>query len=463
MKHYYLRSILKQINSAKKENIIVIFLMILICSLLTISNIISDSDQLEQSLIQNTNFDIQIVNDNIYSDRKNHDYETYKIFYSAGKKYLLSFVKGLDDLAKQNEVSNYNYNLICPAIIKIGDDYFNTKSLIGINDEEYASEREIKIISGRMLSKEEIDEGQYKVIIPNNISGYDVGDKIKIYKTNDIDEKIKYSFAEIIEIVEVEIVGIYDTNNSQRHFSDRNDYFDNYSYILISNEVMKKIISEQFDNIYPVLLNDVYFKIDNYSDYVTFYDKYKELLIKNENDLKAVLDGNMSDIHNQQQNYEYILYSIQRIKLFYKIVFVVMTVLAMAILYWLNYYILSNKIKEINIFYSLGESKGRLVIRYMLMYIIILIIALIFGLLLGYGLSQLLQKRIFDNYIQIGKALYVQNIISENELVNISLSTIVKMILNVSIQAIVSTMISIMIVMGILLRGNIRDKLQKGI
>lgn len=140
-----------------------------------------------------------------------------------------------------------------------------------------------------------------------------------------------------------------------------------------------------------------------------------------------------------------------------------MTVLAMAILYWLNYYILSNKIKEINIFYSLGESKGRLVIRYMLMYIIILMIALIFGLLIGYCLSQLLQNRIFDNYIQIGKALYVQNIISENELVNISLPTIVKMILNVSIQAIVSTMISVMIAIGILLRGSIRDKLQRGI
>ena len=120
-------------------------------------------------------------------------------------------------------------------------------------------------------------------------------------------------------------------------------------------------------------------------------------MLINVNSLTKTVVNIDTNLHNKQQNYEYILYSIQRIKLFYGIIFKVMTTISLFILCWLIYYLLSNKIKEISIFYSLGESKTKLIIRYTIMYAFLLLISLTIGITLGYFISNLLQQKIIDN------------------------------------------------------------------
>ena len=181
MKHYYLKSIVQQIKKQAKENLIVSLLMILSISLLTISFIISNSDQLERTMIQNTDFQIQLVNDNIFSTHDLDDIETNR-FLSSGKDYLLHFIDQLDNLSKQESVTNYNFNLICSNALETTENTYLVKYLIGVNTTSFLSNENLTIISGRMFSQDELDQGQYKIIIPDYITTYDVGDKVTLYK-----------------------------------------------------------------------------------------------------------------------------------------------------------------------------------------------------------------------------------------------------------------------------------------
>ena len=470
MKHYYFKSIIAQIYNQLKETILVCFFMFLTVSLLTISFLISNSDQLERSMIKNTDFRIQIVNDNIFSshDSNNSTDDELNKFLTYGKSYLLYFVDQLDDLAKQDNLADYNYNLICSNAIKTSNGQLTIRFLLGVNRTSFTTNENLTITTGRMFTQEELDQGKYKIIIPDNITYYSVGDIIYLYKPNfDVENQQQLDENESSQMIEVEIIGKYRADLSTRVSSDQYDLFDNYSYILIPNNTLKEIISSYFNNIRQVYINHVVFNFQNYDDYHSFYEKYKTMLI-NVNSLTKTVTNIDTNLHNKQQNYEYILYSIQRIKLFYGIIFKVMTTISLFILCWLIYYLLSNKIKEISIFYSLGESKTRLIIRYTIFYAILLLVSIIVGITTGYFISNLLQQKIIDNSTTIQYELLSysdknQSIINSSALLEkISIETLINVIIKVTCLSYIALIISVLVMMLIILKGNIRDKLQKG-
>ena len=467
MKHYYLKSIVQQIKKQAKENLIVSLLMILSISLLTISFIISNSDQLERAMIQNTDFQIQLVNDNIFSTHDLDDIETNR-FLSSGKDYLLHFIDQLDNLSKQESVTNYNFNLICSNALETTENTYLVKYLIGVNTTSFLSNENLTIISGRMFSQDELDQGQYKIIIPDYITTYDVGDKVTLYKPiSDVEDDQKLQKDQVTGTIEVEIIGKYKADLSLRVSNDQYDMFDNYSYILMPNNTLKELVTNYFDNIRQVYLNHISFIFDNYESYSNFYNSYKEVLININSTINSFSNID-TKLHNKQQNYEYILYSIQRIKLFYNIVFVITSIVALLLLCWLIYYLLSSKIKEINLFYSLGESKIKIIIRYSIMYSLILVVALVIGISLGYFISNFLQQRIISNSTSIQYELLSYSdinqstITSTSTLVKLSLSSLLQVIVKVVTISLFTTIFTTAAILLPILKGNIRDKLQKG-
>ena len=470
MKYYYFKSIIRQINGQLKETILVCFFMLLTISLLTISFLISNSDQLERSMIQNTDYRIQIVNDNIFSyhDLNNSTDDELNKFLTYGKSYLLYFVDQLDDLAKQDTLSDYNYNLICSNAIKTNTDQLTVRFLLGVNCTSFTTNENLTITSGRMFTQEELAQSQHKIIIPDTITYYNIGDKIFLYKPiSDVENQQLLDENESSQMIEVEIIGKYKADVSTRVSSDQYDFFDNYNYILIPNNTLKEIISSYFNNIRQVYINHIVFNFKDYDDYRSFYEKYKTMLI-NVNSLTKTVVNIDTNLHNKQQNYEYILYSIQRIKLFYGIIFKVMTTISLFILCWLIYYLLSNKIKEISIFYSLGESKTKLIIRYTIMYAFLLLISLTIGITLGYFISNLLQQKIIDNSSTIQYELLSYSDKNQSAITNsallekASINTLINIIIKVSCLSYITLIVSVLIMMLIILKGNIKDKLQKG-
>ena len=476
MKHFYFKNILKQITSNKKENLSVAILMIMICCLLTISNIISDSDQLENSLISSTDFRIQIVNDNIFSDHSlltNTNAESDPTdntidFYKSGKNYLVYFLQTLDELSQQEEVKDYNYNLICQSAISNGNDKLISKSLLGVNQTSFSTNENIEMTSGRFFSQEELDNGAYKVIIPDNIAGYSVGDKLTIYKPMEKVDNDQILFQEETEkMIEVEIIGTYKADLSRQVSINLYDYFDNYNYVLIPNSALEEILTNYYDNIEQVLLNDIVFTFSNYQHYSSFNNKLQKKIISINSLVNSFINKD-TNIHYKQQNYEYILYSIQRIKVFYKVIFTIVSLICVFILCWLIYYLLSNKIKEIFIYYSLGESKLKIILRYTIMYSIILFISLIIGSILGYFLSNYLQQKMIINSSNIQYDLLSftdsdQSTMYINEtLPKMPISTIIQVFTKVAATSFSIVLISVTLLMMLILKGNIRDKLQKG-
>ena len=242
--------------------------------------------------------------------------------------------------------------------------------------------------------------------------------------------------------------------------------FDNYSYILMPNNTLKELVTNYFDNIRQVYLNHISFIFDNYESYSNFYNSYKEVLININSTINSFSNID-TKLHNKQQNYEYILYSIQRIKLFYNIVFVITSIVALLLLCWLIYYLLSSKIKEINLFYSLGESKIKIIIRYSIMYSLILVVALVIGISLGYFISNFLQQRIISNSTSIQYELLSYSdinqstITSASTLVKLSLSSLLQVIVKVVTISLFTTIFTTAAILLPILKGNIRDKLQK--
>ena len=476
MKHFYIKSIFKQIICNKKENIPVALLMIMICCLLTVSNIISNSDQLENSLVNSTDFRIQIINDNIFSDHSilsntiNYsDSSNDNInFYKKGKNYLLYFIQALDNLANQEEVKDYNYNIICQSAIYNEKDNFISKSLIGINKTSFLTNENIEITSGRFFTQQELDDATYRVIIPDNITNYTVGDRIQLYKPiNKVNNNDLLSQDEVKEMIEVEIIGTYKADLSRQVSINLYDYFDNYNYILMPNNTLKEILSQYYSDIDQVLLNDIVFTFSNYKDYSSFNTKFQKEIISINSLVNDFIHSD-TNIHYKQQSYEYILYSISRIKVFYNVIFTIVSLICIFILCWLIYYLLSNKIKEIFIYYSLGESKTKIILRYLIMYSMILSFSILLGYTIGYFISNILQQRIITNSTNIQYDLLSftdssQSFINPSDtLTNMSLRIFLMILFKVVIISFSEISICITLLMLIILKGNIKDKLQKG-
>lgn len=476
MKHFYIKSIFKQITSNKKENIPIALLMIIICSLLTVSSIISNSDQLENSLVNSTDFRIQIINDNIFSDHSTLsntiDYSDSSIdnidFYKKGKNYLLFFIQSLEELSNQEEVKDFNYNIICQSAINSNKDNLISKSLIGINKTSFLTNENIEITSGRFFTQQELDDATYKVIIPDNITNYTIGDKLKLYKPiNNVSNNESLFLDEAEEVIEVEIIGTYKADLSRQVSINLYDYFDNYSYILMPNSTLKEIMTQYYSDIDQVLLNDIFFTFSNYEDYSSFNTKFQKEIISIDSLVSGFIHKD-TNIHYKQQSYEYILYSISRIKVFYNVIFLITSLLCVIILCWLTYYLLSNKIKEIFIYYSLGESKAKIILRYLIMYSIILSFCFLIGCTIGYFISNILQQRIITNSTNIQYDLLSftdssQSFINPSDtLTKLSIKTLLMILLKVVIISFSEITICITLLMLIILKGNIKDKLQKG-
>ncbi len=268
-------------------------------------------------------------------------------------------------------------------------------------------------------------------------------------------------------MIEVEIIGTYKADLSRQVAINLYDYFDNYNYILIPNASLEKIMEDYYDNIEQVLVNDIFFNFSDYQQYSSFNNKLQEKIISINSLIKSFINKD-TNIHYKQQNYEYILYSIQRIKVFYKVIFTITSLICVFILCWLIYYLLSNKIKEILIYYSLGESKFKIILRYIIMYSIILLFSLIIGFLLGYFLSNYLQQKMIidSSNIQYDLLSFTdsdQSMIKMNEtLSKMTINAIKQVFTKVGTISFSIVLIGITLLMMQILKDNIKDRLQKG-
>ena len=151
------------------------------------------------------------------------------------------------------------------------------------------------------------------------------------------------------------------------------------------------------------------------------------------------------------------------------VVFAVGAVTSVAMLSSTMLFVLNRKKREMNVYYSLGQSKERILMKYAGYYCFIGMFAAVIGFIIAYSISQLLFTTLVKNSGDIQYEL-MQLSVNGNETISnasiqldsIRLSEIVKAALMSCICLIIIIFVMVSCSMKSILRGSLRDKINGG-
>ncbi|MBR2599281.1 MAG: hypothetical protein IKD84_00010 [Erysipelotrichaceae bacterium] len=160
--------------------------------------------------------------------------------------------------------------------------------------------------------------------------------------------------------------------------------------------------------------------------------------------------------------------SVDKTSNFYFIIFAVGTVTSVVLMAVLMTFILNKKIREINIYYSLGQDKRGIIWRYAGYYCAVGLTASVIGFALAYGLSQILFAQLVRSSANVQAELVqlanIKNgmVVNELELLGMKGS---ELLLSATLSiagVLIIVFATVLISLLNILHGNMRDKLNGG-
>lgn len=277
-------------------------------------------------------------------------------------------------------------------------------------------EQKIDLISGRMFTREEIENGS-KVVLLSDCFKYEgksisVGDKININKVViGSDEKELYN-----ESTKYEVVGIYSKNESLDTIYSYT--YDNYStrvympYTTAINEYeeLKRLIKNNDAKDFSLLrLQRIALKLSN-----TKYEKYFEKQFNYDNEL---IKENIYQIITSEDIYKKIAVPVETLKSISNLMEMISFNSIIVLLSISIFIFIKERRYEIGILYSIGQKKFQIIQQFILENLIIILISITMAMFSGYQLGNCYVNYVFKNQVDNEQYIYSEEY-SQEELLN---------------------------------------------
>lgn len=400
MKSYYFRNILNQIVKLKKDSFIIFVFVFLLTFFLSQVYFFGYNSTIEKNVANHLNLSQEIMNNHIFSNNSN--VETSKI-----RDFNLLFNDVIDmihDIGHFEYVDSYDYNLVIDRECYLDNPKkMSFSQWFGINQETYLNKNRIKLVEGRMMTQQEIDEGKPVIVVADNTMLQGENRHVQV---GDI---VTYKELEIIpdgtKPIELEVIGVY--KNEFKHFQTYgvNDEFVNSGASLVSNQLILNIIKENKRYDYSQMkINRIIFYIDDYQHDYAFKAYLLDQLKEFENQSKEQYGVKLTFQLMPSKNSS-IINSVVQIKNVYQIVFAVIISVVTLLFISVIHYMIKKKTQEIKIYYALGQTKTKIIYQYICIYSIIGIVAILLALIVGYFISQWLLSSMITDKIAIQSEL----------------------------------------------------------
>lgn len=495
MKLSFFEKIIAEYKASKKESLLILVIMLTVSVSIGLSCIMLNSQQIERSLMKNIDIRLELEGGSIFDCVYNGDeYARTKLLTDKrGIEAFRTFYNDIKEFRFEEGVVDYGYSLgTNQAIVERYEaeqqqyDY-NYYRMLGITSADYKNYESIELIDGRFFTNEDINNNAKKIIVDESVDlngeKIKVGDKLTVsiagYPIYSGDTLSVYKYYS----TEAEVIGIYKYHTMFDTSYGKQDAFVNNHCILIPEGIMEEafIENELFD--YSMaFINNVWFKLESFDYYYARnYDFYKMISTKsaevftitgggNNASAFTVTEENPSMLKVKQNDYATVMRSVDKTSNFYFVVFAVGAVTSVAMLSSMMLFVLNRKKREMNVYYSLGQSKERILLKYAGYYCFIGMFAAVIGFIIAYSISQLLFMTLVKNSGDIQYEL-MQLSVNGNETISnasiqldsIRLSEIVKAALMSCICLIIIIFVMVSCSMKSILRGSLRDKINGGI
>ena len=397
MRSYYFRNIINQIIKKKMESLIVITIVFFMTFSLSLLHFFGYNDSIESNIGNNLELSYEINQNHIFSkyDKDIKDWYTY----------FSDMINWIEKVGNDEILDYYNYNITMDLYGNLNEtDEENiefVETFYGISDEGFLEENYLELKEGRFFTQEEIDNGSNVIVVSDQKKIFADGESRYIQVGDKFELSTKHEMSNQNGVRSVEVIGIYKDERISEYFA-LNDTFPNSHGMLISNKIMYDYVmnyTEEYQ-IETVTINHIQFNVESYENYLKYKtDLYKK--ISEFNDDMEDLGEPTSKMIIHETNETGILESVSQIKGIYNIVFISVFSIILLVLVISLYYILKKKTGEISIYYSLGESRTKIIVKYMLTYMLLSIIAIILGLIAGYFFSIFLTESMVNESIQL--------------------------------------------------------------
>lgn len=331
---------------------------------------------------------------------------------------------------------------------------FNSYRLASVSKVNYSDlyyEDVDKLVAGRYFDEDEIENGDYKIVL-NGYAHYCDGENIIPINIGD---KVKYSLLDnqnnlVLKEYEFEVIGI--TEDVRRKPDD----------IAYFNLIPEKVFYEIMEECYPLIKSNLYYE----SNYLGAYAYFPSITTLKSLDSLDTFLTKVEDLNNQGRNYSYettandyivIAGQLESLKTSFEILFIFSLIASLLILFSLITLDTLNRIKEIGILLAIGESKRNIALAIIIEYLIKIALSLVFALLLtNYLLPYISNILIDDQMIISNNSAFLSNNVTSNDL-NLNVDLTLKNIIQIVLLVILIMLPSIISSLNYILKSNPKE------
>lgn len=369
-KHYLAKNIWINVARNQSDSLIIFGITISITIFLSILYFFGYDDSIEKNIATNLNLSLKINSNHVLDEDKAMQ---KKIFGQTDLEKVFAFI---EDVGKLENIQYMNYNTIIDG----------TNDFVGISQVEFFERNEKKLLEGRLLTQQEIDEKIPYTVVSEDMIIYDNGMEKKVQ----VGDKVYFYLGDPVEF---EVIGIYDS-----HYKEVISYIDdvearNLNKCFISNKFLTDIIYAKETTPLSVHVKNIEFVPDSYKNYV----KLHKTISKKIEELKrsVMIDPKFEILITDAQE---VFNSTLRIKNIYKTVLIMTSIVIGGFLVTFIFYVLDKKANEIKIYHSLGMNRKDIVFHYCLSTLLVSTFGVVIGLVVGYMISlNLVNNMLIDN------------------------------------------------------------------
>lgn len=326
----------------------------------------------------------------------------------------------LDEINQSMEFDYYNYNIQDHFDYSLfEDDSVKHGRVFGVSHTQFLKMNQYELVAGRFLSQDEIDEGKNGVVVSDEMKIMDHGIERNVEIGDTLILKDEHD-----EKLQIEVIGIYQSTYQDYYLSQGKDAFINSNGMLVSNKLLYQYLNKKDDFDYDkTTLN---WKIWWVPSDDLAYSSYQKLIDEKIKDYAAFVLSDESlpyHIEYTDRGTLSILESISKAKTMYQLILLCAVFILSLLFFSVIYYILSKKIKEIEIYVSLGQSKKNIFLHYLLICLIIGVFASLCGMIVGYEVSLSLNQNLFRQNAELYNELVtLSDSLKWNQMISSSLS-----------------------------------------
>lgn len=402
-------------------------------------------------------------NDDVYYSDNNMCIDSFIYLVPAlDEKYLFIQVYfSVDDKEHINRVIKDRYEelqgSIANTLVNLGYYRLSSVSKSNFSDIFYNESNEDIFVAGRTFTDEEIENGEYKIILNNNAYLCD-GETVKEVQLGDtitytlfIGDEYGDNKQITSKTYDFEVIGILN-NIERKNISDN-------AYNIIPENTFIKIM----DDIYPLVKGSLYSNYYGDDYFVGEYYYFPNIITLSGLDELENVINKVDKLNNEKgRNYTYetsaskyivLAGQIESVFSSFNILYYFSIIASIFILFSLITIDVSNRKKEIGILISLGEDRKSTTIGFILEYLFKILIALIIALIISYFVliklnSYILTSDIAELANGTSSIFFDGNDLNDTPVLSVNLSfinilKILLIVLAVSVPSIISSVLYI--------------------